>query len=103
MTVSECITEPSTSSLVAPAGVFGDKASRVRVLLVEGDPQMRATLAAVLARQGFDVESFDKHRRRTARRARSGAVPRRRRRLPVASCSSTWPSGAPGGTASRCP
>ena len=61
MTVSECITEPSTSSLVAPPGVFGDKASRVRVLLVEGDPQMRAILAAVLARQGFDVESFDEH------------------------------------------
>ena len=61
MTVSECITEPSTSSIVAPAGVFGDKASRVRVLLVEGDPQTRATLAAVLVRQGFDVQSFDGH------------------------------------------
>jgi len=59
MTVSECITEPSTSSSVAPAGVFGDKASRVRVLLVEGDPQTRATLAAVLVKQGFDVQSFD--------------------------------------------
>ena len=61
MTVSECTTEPSTSSIVASAGVFGDKASRVRVLLVEGDPRTRATLAAVLARQGFDVESLDEH------------------------------------------
>ena len=61
MTVSECTTGPSTSSFVAPAGVVSEKASRVRVLLIEGDPAMRATLAAVLARQGFDVESFDEH------------------------------------------
>lgn len=61
MTVSECITEPSTSSIVASASVFGDKASRVRVLLLEGDPLTRATLAAVLARQGFDVQSLDEH------------------------------------------
>jgi DNA-binding response OmpR family regulator len=61
MTVSECITETSTSSIVGSAGVLADKASGVRVLLVEGDPQTRATLAAVLARQGFEVQSFDEH------------------------------------------
>jgi DNA-binding response OmpR family regulator len=61
MTVSECITETSTSTIVGSAGVFADKASGVRVLLVHGDPQTRATLAAVLARQGFEVQSFDEH------------------------------------------
>lgn len=59
--MSECITETSTSSIVGSAGVLADKASGVRVLLVEGDPQTRATLAAVLARQGFEVQSFDEH------------------------------------------
>ena len=59
--MSECITETSTSSIVGSAGEFADKASRVRVLLVHGDSQTRATLAAVLARQGFEVQSFDEH------------------------------------------
>ena len=59
--MSECITETYTSPIAGSAGVFADKASRVRVLLVEGDPQTRATLAAVLARQGFEVQSFDEH------------------------------------------
>jgi DNA-binding response OmpR family regulator len=61
MTVSECIAETSTSSIVGSTGVLADKASGVRVLLVEGDPQTRATLAALLARQGFEVQSFDEH------------------------------------------
>ena len=58
--MSECITEPS-SSVVASEGVFVDKGPRVRVLLVEGDPRMRASLAAVLAKRGLDVQSFDEH------------------------------------------
>ena len=61
ITVNECITETSASTIVGSAGVFTDKASRVRVLLVEGDPRTRATLAAVLTRQGFEVQSFDEH------------------------------------------
>lgn len=42
---------------VASAGV--GKANRVRVFLVDGDSHCRAALAAVLMKQGFDVESFD--------------------------------------------
>lgn len=51
--------------------------SRVRVLLVEGDPETRARLAAVLARQGFDVQSFDADPplQRAANPARDGAAP----------------------------
>ena len=60
MTVNECITEPS-SHIVASEGVFADKASRLRVLLVDGDPRTRATLAALLAKRGLDVQSFDEH------------------------------------------
>ncbi len=60
MTVNECIAEPS-SHIVASEGVFADKASRVRVLLVDGDPRTRATLAALLAKRGLDVQSFDEH------------------------------------------
>jgi DNA-binding response OmpR family regulator len=58
--VSECITEASFS-VVASEGVVGDKAARVRVVLVEGDPRIRAALAALLAKRGFDVQSFDEH------------------------------------------
>ena len=60
MTVSECITEPS-SRIVASEGVFDDKAARIRVLLVDGDPRTRAILAALLAKRGLDVQSFDEH------------------------------------------
>jgi DNA-binding response OmpR family regulator len=60
MTVSECITEPP-SRIVASEGVFADKAARIRVLLVDGDPQTRAVLAALLAKRGLDVQSFDEH------------------------------------------
>jgi hypothetical protein len=61
MTVSECITEPTSSRIVASAEVFGDKASRVRVVLVEGDPQTRTALAALLAKRGFYVQNVDGH------------------------------------------
>jgi len=77
ITVSECITETSTSSIAGSAGVFADKTSRVRVLLVEGDPQTRATLAAVLARQGFEVQSFDE-------RPATDGLPSKARRSPAA-------------------
>jgi two-component system response regulator ChvI len=59
MTFSERIFEPAASSIVDFAGAVGGTANPVRVLLVEGDPSCRATLAAVLVRQGFDVQSFD--------------------------------------------
>ena len=51
--------------------------SRVRVLLVEGDPETRARLAAVLARQGCDVQSFDADPplQRAANPARDGDAP----------------------------
>lgn len=59
MTVSECSTEQTSS--VASADVVGDKASRVRVFLAEGDPQTRTALAALLAKRGFDVQSADEY------------------------------------------
>ena len=61
ITVNTCISETTASAIVGSPGVFTDGASRVRVLLVEGDPRTRATLAAVLTRQGFEVQSFDQH------------------------------------------
>src|SRR5262245_31183439 len=41
--------------------LLSDKPAPVRVLLVEGDPATRASLAALLAKRGFDVQSFDQH------------------------------------------
>ena len=59
MSLSEFVTKPSSSSVSSKVGLR-EKASGVRVLLIEGDPLTRATLAAVLAKQGFEVQSFDK-------------------------------------------
>lgn len=56
------------------AGLSRAASCRVRVLLVEGDPETRARLAAVLARQGLDVQSFDTDPP-VQRAARDGAAP----------------------------
>jgi DNA-binding response OmpR family regulator len=68
----------SPSRSVAPAGLSASASCRVRVLLVDGDPETRARLAAVLARQGFDVQSFDSDPpllRSAASPDRDGAAP----------------------------
>ena len=60
MTAPICNLHPATPSNRKPAaGAPRTKGSGVRVFLVEGDSQCRATLAALLMKQGFDVQSFD--------------------------------------------
>jgi DNA-binding response OmpR family regulator len=61
MSLSEFVTKPSSSSDVSSAVGLCEKASGVRVLLVDGDPLTRAALAAMLMKQGFEVQSFDSH------------------------------------------
>lgn len=63
MTTSMCNGLPASPSSREPAaGAAHGKGKRVRVFLVEGDSHCRATLAALLVRQGFDVQSFDEDR-----------------------------------------
>jgi DNA-binding response OmpR family regulator len=59
--VSESITDSLSSSIPASANELSGKPGRVRVLVVEGDPSTLASLATVLAKHGFDVESFHDH------------------------------------------
>lgn len=53
-TAPSCKQEPA-------AGASQSTANGVRVFLVEGDSYCRATLAAMLMKQGFDVQSFEEN------------------------------------------
>jgi DNA-binding winged helix-turn-helix (wHTH) protein len=59
MTVSERTIEPPASSIVSAGAAIGGMTHPVRALLVEGNPVSLSTLATVLAKLGFEVQSVD--------------------------------------------
>lgn len=59
--MSEGTIESLSSSIVASPDEAAATPGRVRMLVVEGDPSTLANLATVLAKRGFDVESFHDH------------------------------------------
>jgi hypothetical protein len=59
--VSEGTIDSLSSSILASPDEAAAKSGRVRMLVVEGDPLTLANLATVLAKRGFDVESFHDH------------------------------------------
>ncbi|MBL6654051.1 MAG: response regulator transcription factor [Reyranella sp.] len=59
--MSEGTIDSLSSSILASPDEAAAKSGRVRMLVVEGDPSTLANLATVLAKRGFDVESFHDH------------------------------------------
>ena len=56
--MSESTTDSLSSSILPPADDLSGKSGPVGRLVVGGDPSILANLATVLAKRGFDVESF---------------------------------------------
>ena len=81
--MSQSTTDFLSTSLPPPADDLGGKPGLVGRLVVEGDPSTLANLATVLAKRGFDVESFHDHPALHGERPTGGA-PELPRRAPAA-------------------
>lgn len=73
--MSEGTINSLSSSMPASVEEAGGAPGRVRMLVVEGDPSTLENLATVLAKRGFDVESFHDHPALHQTRVGGGALP----------------------------